>query len=72
MEQRIEAEQDLAAQRATLQSTLAAINELTEQRSAAHLEAQRSTSQALENWKRESAHFARNCSRRRPSPVSNR
>jgi hemolysin D len=47
-QQRIEAEQDLAAQRATLQSTLAAINELTEQRSAAHLEAQRSTSQAME------------------------
>jgi hemolysin D len=47
-QQRIEAEQDLAAQRATLQSTHAAINELNEQRSAAHLEAQRSTSQAME------------------------
>jgi len=47
-QQRIEAEQDLAAQRATLQSTQAAINELSEQRSGAHLEAQRSTSQAIE------------------------
>lgn len=47
-QQRIEAEQDLAAQRATLQSTEAAINELTEQRTAAHLEAQRSTSQTIE------------------------
>lgn len=47
-QQRIEAEQDLAAQRATLQSTVAGINELNEQRSAAHLEAQRSTSQAIE------------------------
>jgi hemolysin D len=47
-QQRIEAEQDLGAQQATLQSTHAAINELTEQRSAAHLEAQRLTSQAME------------------------
>jgi hemolysin D len=47
-QQRIEAEQDLGAQRATLQSTNAAINELAEQRSAAHLEAQRSASQAIE------------------------
>jgi hemolysin D len=47
-QQRIEAEQDLAAQRATLQSTEAAISELTEQRTGAHLEAQRLTSEAME------------------------
>jgi hemolysin D len=47
-QERIEAEQDLAAQRATLQSTQAAISELNEQRAVAHLEAQRSTSQASE------------------------
>lgn len=47
-QERIEAEQDLAAQRATLQSTEAAIQELTEQRTAPHLQAQRSTSQAME------------------------
>lgn len=47
-QERIEAEQDLAAQQANLQSIEAAISELAEQRSAAHLQAQRSTSQALE------------------------
>lgn len=47
-QQRIEAEQDLASQRATLQSTQAAISELSEQRTAAHLESQRETSQAME------------------------
>lgn len=47
-QQRIEAEQDLASQRATLQSTEAAISELSEQRTGAHLESQRSTSQAME------------------------
>lgn len=52
-QQRIEAEQDLGAQRANLQSIEAAINELAEQRSAAHLQAQRSTSQALEELESE-------------------
>ena len=51
-QQRIEAEQDLAAQSATLQSLRAAINELSEQRTAAHLEAQRSTSQTIDELER--------------------
>lgn len=46
-QQRIEAEQDLAAQRANLLSVSAAINELTEQRRAVHAEAQRTTTQTI-------------------------
>jgi hemolysin D len=45
---RIEAEQDLAAQRANLQSISAAINELAEQRATSHAEAQRVASQTIE------------------------
>lgn len=47
-QQRIEAEQDLASQRATLQSIDAAISELIEQRGLMHVEAQRLTSQHIE------------------------
>ena len=46
-QQRIEAEQDLAAQRANLLSVSAAINELTEQRRTVHAEAQRTTTQTI-------------------------
>jgi hemolysin D len=54
-QQRIEAEQGLAAQRANLQSIEAAIGELTEQRSATHSEAQRVTSQTIEDAERKVA-----------------
>lgn len=47
-QERIEAEQDLASQRANLESVSAAINELLEQRASVHAEAQRATSQAIE------------------------
>lgn len=47
-QERIEAEQDLAAQRANLQSIGAAINELSEQRAATHAEARRITFQSIE------------------------
>jgi hemolysin D len=47
-QERIEAEQDLAAQRANLLSIRAAIDELSGQRATIEAEAQRSTSQALE------------------------
>jgi hemolysin D len=47
-QERIEAEQDLAAQRANLQSISAAINELSEQRASAHAEARRVAFQAIE------------------------
>jgi hemolysin D len=47
-QERIEAEQDLAAQRANLQSISAAINELSEQRASAHAEARRIAFQAIE------------------------
>jgi hemolysin D len=48
-QERIEAEQDLAAQRANLQAIVAGINELREQRASIHAEAQRATSQAIED-----------------------
>jgi hemolysin D len=47
-QQRIEAEQDLATQRANLVSIQAAIGEFVEQKNTAHAEAQRATSQAME------------------------
>ncbi len=47
-QERIEAEQDLAAQRANLQSISAAINELTEQRASTHAEARRVAFQMIE------------------------
>lgn len=48
-QERIEAEQDLATQRANLQSTQASILELTEQRNALHMQAQRETSETVED-----------------------
>lgn len=47
-QQRIEAEQDLAAQKETMQALRAAINELSEQRASLHFGAQRLTSQSIE------------------------
>lgn len=47
-QERIEAEQDLAAQRANLLSIRAAINELSEQRASSHAEARRATFQVIE------------------------
>jgi len=47
-QERIEAEQDLAAQRANLLSISAGINEQVEQRATTHAEAQRVASQAIE------------------------
>jgi hemolysin D len=48
-QERIEAEQDLAAQRANLLSIDAAVNELIEQRASTHAEAQRVASQTIED-----------------------
>lgn len=47
-QERIEAEQDLASQRSNLESLGSAISELSEQRVSIHAEAQRATSQAIE------------------------
>lgn len=54
-QERIEAEQDLATQRANLQSTQASILELAEQRNALHMQPQRETSETVDESERKIA-----------------